>query len=94
MSRATISATGRLAGAGTSRTGGRVAVNDGSPLEWTAEPAPTIPMTRPSGGSPPGAARAAAMVRRMTEAANSAYSPTACTNRPRCPELPPDTRPT
>ena len=36
----------------------------------------------------------AARARRVTEAANSAYSSAVWTNRPRCPELPPDTRTT
>ena len=62
-----------------------------SPLEWTGVPAPTIPMSRPPGGGPPDA-RAAAIVRRVTVAANSAYSSMVWTNSARNPELPPDTR--
>ena len=37
---------------------------------------------------------AAAMARRKTEQAKSAYSPRAWTKMPRTPELPPDTRQT
>src|SRR6266700_3972377 len=93
LSRRTISAVGRLAGADTRRTGGPAAVAAPRPLEWTGEPAPTIPITRPAGGGPP-EAMAAAMARRLTEAVNSANSPMVWTNRPRRPELPPDSRQT
>ena len=91
LRRSTILAVGRVAGAGTSRNGGPVAVAAAIPLECTGDAAATIPVTMPSAGCPP-LARNAAIARRMTEAVNSAYSSAVCTKTPRRPELPPDTR--
>ncbi len=63
------------------------------PLEWTGDAAATIVTGRPPGGGPP-AAYTAARAGPSTDAANSAYSSTVWTNRPRSPELPPEARQT
>jgi hypothetical protein len=91
LSRATISASGSVAGAGISRTGGPAATAAPKPLECTGEAAATMPIARPSGGGPP-AASARAYPGRTSEATKSAYSPRVCTKTPRRPELPPEAR--
>jgi len=91
LRRSTILAVGRVAGAEISRSGGPVAVAAAIPLECTGDAAATIPITRPSASWPP-PARKAAIARRMSEAANSAYSSAVWTKTPRRPELPPDSR--
>ena len=91
MSRATISGSGSVAGAGMSVTGGPAAAAAPKPLECTGEAAATIPSTRPPGGGPP-AASARAYPGRTSEATKSAYSPSVCTKTPRRPELPPEAR--